>query len=97
MADTKVVNPSPKDRYLADAVVVKNHREMFSHPTAQQAIDMALLHYTTVLATQRPDMSGAAANHFKTAGALEFVHILKTLAEPAQVASPMKDHNLKPV
>ena len=92
-----VVNPSPKSRYITNAVAVKNHREMFSSVVAQTALDFALLEYQHALVNQRGDMGMAAANHYKLAGAMEFIHLLKSLAEPVPVAPKMVDHNLKPV
>lgn len=93
----QVVNPSPKKRYLTNAVMVKQHREMFSSVTAQTAIDFAMLEYQHSLVNQRGDMGTAAANHYKMAGALEFVHLLKSLAEAAPLPVPPAAQNLKPV
>jgi len=54
------------------------------------------LQYQMELAGQKVDGSGAAANQFKLTGALEFIHVLKMLAEaPAQVPRTVDRDNLK--
>lgn len=85
------INPSPKLRYVSNGQVVKAHREMTQSDTFQRAVDSAMLQYQFELSGQRVDGSGAAANHFKLTGALEFIHLLKCLAEPPQQAPKPKD------
>lgn len=54
------------------------------NPDFQSAIDVALLQYQGQLSTQRTTEGiVAAANFYKVTGALEFVHVLKNLAEAA--------------
>lgn len=73
---------------------VTSHRKLLDDPQFDMSIHYALLEYLRQLVEARTDMSGAAANHFKLAGAQEFVHVLKTLAEPAYVPTPRPSDNL---
>lgn len=90
-------NPTPKVRYIADVQNVKAHRQMVDGDTFTHAIDVALLQYQAELHPRAVDFNNAAANSFRLAGALEFVHVLRTLADSIQVAPKTVDRdNLKP-
>lgn len=98
MADQRIVNPLPKTRYQSNATVIREHREMVDSMVFQRAVDMALLQYQAELCGRNGDMSAAAGSHFKATGALEFLHILKTLSESAPAVPRTVDRdNLKNV
>lgn len=89
------VNPQPKARYLASAAIVQIHRKMMSDGSFQHALDTALLQYQGELAGQAVDGSGAAANHFKVVGALQFVNVLKNLSETPVIPKTVPVGNLQ--
>lgn len=93
MAEPIPVNPSPKARYLSDATVVRRHKELTQSGIFQHAVDMALLQFQVELSQQKVDGVGAAANHFKVTGALEFVNLLKGLAETPLRMPARKDRD----
>lgn len=84
-----MTNPSPKTKFISHENNVKNHRALLDRPEFDRAVDVGLLEYQRVLCETRGDMSMAAANHYKLAGAQEFVHVLRNLSEtPKPPAAP---------
>lgn len=67
---------------------VSTHRDLIQRPDLQRSLDFALLEYQTQVA-RHTDSAMAGAGHFRMVGALEFVTVLKTLAETS-VALPIK-------
>lgn len=67
---------------------ISAHRDLMQSPVLQKGLDYAMLEYQGRLAAQTEPPLAATA-HFKLTGVLEFIHVLKTLAE-----SP-KESNLK--
>lgn len=89
------VNPSPKTRFLSAKNAVQEHRALLDRPAMQFGLDFALLEYQRVLCESRGDMSMAAANHYKMAGAQEFVHVLRTLSETPRIPTATPTGNLQ--
>jgi hypothetical protein len=78
------VNPSPRVRFQSVPENIKRHRELVTRDDLQTSLDFALLEYQRlVMKTTEPQVAGMG--HFKMAGALEFIHAFKTLAEQEQV------------
>lgn len=91
-----IVNPTPRARYQASVNNIKVHRDIFGSAATQAALDTALLEYQLQLVIGTKDANGAAASHFKLAGANEFAHLLKTFAEkPASLPTQPDRDNLK--
>ncbi len=84
------VNPSPKSRFQESKDNVQKHRDMLQTREFERAIDYALAEYQRIMAQGPMDSSPnlALAGHYKQMGAVEFVHVLKTLAEPPPAISP---------
>jgi hypothetical protein len=93
------VNPSPKARFMAVKRAIESHRQMLETPAFERATDMATMEYERLVAEQVRDGNSAMAAGFKIQGALEFLQILKTLAEaqpmPARRGDPDNLPNLE--
>lgn len=89
MSEPLNLNPQPKARFIGSADACRIHRKMMMDGNFQHAIDMALLQYQGWLANKTTDANSAAQNHFKIAGALEFINVFKHLGE-VPVAVPQK-------
>lgn len=89
------LNPSPKTRFHLSADNLKKHRDLVDSNEFQRGADFALLQYQAQLSLQPVEMAGAAANHFKMTGALEFLQAFRLLAEVAPRASVVDNDNLK--
>jgi hypothetical protein len=85
------VNPSPKARFMAVASNLREHRAMIEKPEFDRAIDAAQLEYQKLLAGQAVDGNTAMSAGFRAQGAIEFIGILKTLAESVQMPAPRRD------
>jgi hypothetical protein len=86
MADkpSAVVNPTPRQKFQTIPSTVSAHRELMQNPQLNFSIDMALMEMQRRQANVADkDVTGAATNHFKIQGALEFVEILRHLGETA--------------
>jgi len=82
MADKPSVNPRPKQVFQQAAALMSKHRDLMQDNALNIAIDTALLEMQRRQAVvSDKDVTGAATNHFKVQGALEFVAILRNLAE----------------
>lgn len=84
-------NPTPKQVLLLDAAGLKQHEKLMSDPQLYASLDIALLEYQRRLSNQRVDGNGAASNHFKITGAIEFLDVLKNLSQtntPTPVRTP---------
>jgi hypothetical protein len=81
------VNPSPKARFHESKDNISKHRDLIASREFERAIDFALLEYQRYMAQGPMDsnVNQALAGHYKQMGAVEFVHILKTLAEEAPI------------
>lgn len=77
------VNPTPKQRFLESKDNVSKHRELIGSREFDRAVDTGLAEYQRYLAQGPTDgnVNLALAGHYKQQGAIEFVHILKNLAE----------------
>jgi hypothetical protein len=88
------INPlhlTPKERFQFNAANIESHRRLVQTMEFQNILDYALLHYGHNL-VRSSDQS--AATHFKHVGAIEFVEVLKRLAEPSATAKPTTRDNL---
>lgn len=86
MAERPNVNPTPKAEFLANPQFVKMHRDMMQQPMLTVSIQYAMLHYQRVMAEARSvDATAAATSFFKIQGALEFISLLKNLAEMPEI------------
>lgn len=79
---TPNVNPSPRTQFQQSGAYVAIHQEMITGEDFIRGISTALLEYQWQLCVRTGDANGAAASHFRMTGALEFVDVLKRLAEP---------------
>ncbi len=71
------------------------HLKLVESEVFDRAITTTLLEYQRVLVLRRGDGNIAAANHYCSVGALEFVNLLKTLVdEPPQIERPAPTGNL---
>jgi len=84
--NSPVVNPTPKNRFLANTADVQTHRGIVQNPNFQKSLDFALMEYQGQLASATvPDsptfFNNCAANHLRIQGVMQFIHILKGLGE----------------
>jgi len=79
----KYVNPSPRVRFQDVKQYVSEHRALMEDPRVQRAMDYAFLEYQRQLCDLKVDGNGAAANHFRMLGAMEFMTTFLLLGEPA--------------
>lgn len=75
-----VFNPTPRQSFQMDKDAMGGHLNLISSPQLTASIQTALLEYQRKLA-HVTDMNGAAASHFKMAGAIEFLDVFWKLAE----------------
>lgn len=87
-------NPSPKSRFLMAKQNIEQHRALLDRPETQRALDFGIMEYMRQLCEQQADANGAAANHFKLRGALEFCHVLKNLSETPRTQRAVLNDNL---
>lgn len=88
-------NLTPRDRFQQSGTRISDHRAMVGSPIFEWAADAALLEYANMVsrATTSTEAMGAG---LKVQGAIEFLKILKTLAEPAAQITPVKPLGLDP-
>jgi len=93
-----IINPSPKQQFLANPKRVSAHRELMQNPQMQDSLNMGLLHYQLALAANMTDANAAAANSFKVKGVLEFIDVFLKLGESSQAPTQSKivglDHSV---
>lgn len=82
---------SPRSRFQSSGDNVKKHRDMIDLPEFQRGIDFALLEYQRSMAiNMNPQSTTFTSENIamaqRLAGAQEFIHVLRELAEPAKVA-----------
>lgn len=89
-------NILPRDRFQLSGTRLSDHRDLITKESFRIAIDTALLQYQTELAANCKDQYSAMSNGLRTLGALEFVSVLRKLADkPVPVnITPISD-NLK--
>jgi len=75
-------NPSPKIRFLQNGGFVAAHLELIQRADFERAVDFALLEMMRL----EESAEDAAASHYRMAGAIQFVRILKHLG--TTVVSP---------
>lgn len=90
MADQILINPTPKQQFLADSKKVSAHRNVMQMAPIQEGINMALLEYQRQLTANMTDANAAAAVSFKLKGALEFVNTFLKLGESAPAVEQSK-------
>lgn len=74
---------------------VEEHRELMQSNVLQRSLDFALLEYQKQIAV-RTEPQMASTGHFRMLGALEFIQIMKDLAEstpePTKLVTPSLNH-----
>lgn len=88
-------NPTPKERFLQNTSLLKNHRSMVDSDVFQAVADAAMLEYQNLLSRQTTDAISASAAGFKLQGALEFIGVMKGLSDTPVVAKRRDADNLK--
>lgn len=87
-------NQSPKQRFLAQARWIGEHRTMVDSDAFQRAVDHALLQLQHELTPTIKDGNGAGSVGLQLQGAQYFLSILKNLSETAQLQARRPDDNL---
>lgn len=91
-------NPTPKQRLQAEKKLIEAHRALLDRPELELGIDYAILEYQRILTeTAQENFNIAAANHFRMAGAMEFLRIFRGLGEMTSAPTIVDRDNLKPV
>ncbi len=80
-----VRNPSPKQRFHESNDNLAKHHKLVDAPEYQRGIDYALLQFQADLAVRCGDASNAHIMGIKLSGVLEFLEVLKRLADPPYV------------
>jgi hypothetical protein len=78
-------NPTPKQRFQSTKPALEAHRAMMQRPEFEYGCDMALLEYQLRLSSQATTFNDAAANNFKITDAMEFLAVLRNLAESTSI------------
>jgi hypothetical protein len=94
MATPPTKNPTPKARFQESQDNVTRHLKMVDSSEFQRGIDFALLEYQKILALQCTGANEAMSIGVKLCGTLEFIGVLKQLADPpvAQTTPRFQDH-----
>lgn len=88
------VNPTPKVDFQSNPKFISMHREMMQQPMLSVSLQYAQLQFERELFSGRlPDGNTAAANAYKIQGVLEFLHILKNLAEMPEIPKVTHDNS----
>lgn len=77
-----ITNPTPKARFQTSKDNCSKHRTMVDSPEFQRGLDFAHLQYELEVTNQNRDFNACAASAMKLQGALEFMGVLRNLAEP---------------
>lgn len=91
---TPVKNPTPRNQFRESADNISKHRKLVDSPEFVRAVHFALLEYQAMMASQTKDGNSAVACGFRNQGAIEFVGVLRTLAESESPFPPIVDRNL---
>lgn len=85
---------SPKQRFQLAQGSIAAHQSMVKSLAFEAGTDAAMNEYTDQLSRLRSgDMNAAATAGFKLAGAIEFLTVLKELADkPPKPQAPVKDN-----
>lgn len=81
-------NPSPKSVLLSDPKKIEAQRTLVQNAVFSYGVDAALMQYQRFLCNQPVESQEAAASHYRMEGALQFVAVLKGLAEMPQIQKP---------
>ena len=87
-------NPTPKQRFCSTTMAVSAHRTMVDSDAFTRGCDFAMLQYQLMVAGQITDANAAAAVGMKLQGAIEFMTVLRNLADSAPPAPRKVDLNL---
>jgi hypothetical protein len=87
-------NPSPKSRFLESNDNISKHKRMIESNEYQRGLDFSMLQYQADLALRCSDPNNAHVMGIKLSGVLEFLDVMKRLADsPQEWKSPtFKDH-----
>lgn len=77
-----ITNPTPKARFQTSKDNCTKHRTLVDSAEFQRALDFAHLQYQIEVINQNRDFNSCAAGAMKLQGALEFIGVLRNLAEP---------------
>lgn len=83
MSTPIITNPTPQARFQQLSTNITQHRALIEKPELDRAIDVALLEYQRQLVMVGPpeNFNMAASAHIRMTGALEFIQVLRNLAE----------------
>jgi hypothetical protein len=84
----------PKSKFLEDKAACNFHADLVMSDAFVKAINTALLQMSFLTTNANGDMNRAVAAHYMHQGALEFVRILLTLADPPRPPAPKEADNL---
>jgi hypothetical protein len=97
-----IINPPPKARFQESQDNVSKHKRLLDLPELQRALDFALMEYQGRLSFEAGTEGAnaqltAMAAMYKLKGVLEYIHVLKNLAEkpiprPTIAPAPTLDH-----
>lgn len=88
-------NPSPKQRVLSSPTTVSEIKKLLDNPAFEIASDMAMLEYQRACTRGSMDNVTAMGAGFKLQGSLEFLNLLKTIADNPPVPSRPNNDNLQ--
>lgn len=89
-----LTNPSPKERFQASVDNIGPHRDMVVSDPFTRAMDFGLMQYANEIQGQAYGSEGAAAVGYKLQGAVEFIGIVKQLAEKTVIKKTSINSNL---
>lgn len=88
-------NPTPKQRFQQNTRLLKDYVTLIDADAFQQSLDLAMLEYQQSLTQETKDAMTASAAGFKLKGALEFMRVLKTMADTHVVTARRDLDNLE--
>ena len=87
------VNPTPKERFQAERENLVAHRSLLDLPAFERGCDVALLELARRLPNRETHVHPRDLHH-QMVGAVEFVKILRALAETTPAGSQLVMDNL---
>ena len=89
-----VTSPNPRAQFQSSGDNVSKHRDMIGSPVFERALHFALLQYQADLCQDDNNLNECAARHLRIRGAMEFVRVLRLLAETPTIPTVKRQDNL---
>ncbi len=88
-------HPTPRQRFLLNGTFLKEHHNLVDSSAFERGCDYALLQYQRQLSESVTDAVGAGAAGLKMKGVMEFLAVLRSLADTSLPPQRRPDDNLQ--